>query len=279
MKTLIFLLFIFNTAFAGIPDWVGRSNAPTPKWASYIGNGYVVSVAHWAPRVGEIITFQDGQSSRVAGGWRPRRGPYGGYEADVWVGWLETPVSTEPVEVWWKDPNLPETFEVEGVGLKNNRLITWSAQARWWSPEDLEDHFWKEWGTGVWFYCPSDGEVRPGYSGAPVTYQGKLLGCIGAGGWDLPQDHWLLPSNLPPSCLEVGSITAGGLNPWFWIKQKWPTSLVYPNHRPIVNKDGSVWWKSPIKWTLETSIDLKTWEDAIGTYPISGKRFFRLKSD
>ena len=109
---VVFVL-ICNLANAEIPDWVGRSDAPTPKWANYIGAvdgiAYVVSVSHWAPQKGETVTFQDGETAIVEGGWRPRRKERGHkWGADVWIGWLDHLPSTIPAEVWWEDPEIPD---------------------------------------------------------------------------------------------------------------------------------------------------------------------------
>lgn len=242
MKALNTLLLTTTLTNAQVPDAVGRTTGE--HWATFVGNKYVVAVAHWAPKQGNVITFGNGSTATLIDSWRPRGGLYhtGSFrkwEADVFVGILDNnPVNVEAIPIKW---DFQESMVVEGAGFDEERnIVPWFGTATF----EISDHTHpptddKEWTTGL-ISRDVTGASLAGASGAPWFTRdsdGKL---------------WLV------GCHAGRHGTRHICHPWAWIKRDWPTTLV-KERRPQLHQDGTVTWTSIFPYTLATSNDLVSW--------------------
>lgn len=127
---------------------------------------YALSCVHWAPVVGSVLTFGNGQTGTVASVHPVRGGLFGGNQYDISVIQLSAPVQVKPALVWWYRPLDLVNFQITAQGFgpsgwfqaTRGRIITYT-------PEIY---------TGLYYDAPA-GLIGPGYSGGPVFYQGRLI--------------------------------------------------------------------------------------------------------
>ncbi len=180
-----------SVGLGGLPDGYGPYGTlfePT--------NQYVISCSHWYPAIGSTLVFGNGQTRTVTQVWVVRRGVSKWeeiFEYELTICKLSSQVDTDPASAWWfTPPNFanPEIFvdgysldgEFGGVGyLYENNTETRECYRKYFRYYTSRDD------------GSSDLEVtvRPGYSGSPIWYQGKILGTT----WGGSGRYWTDPYN------------------------------------------------------------------------------------
>ncbi len=194
MKSLILfvvLLQLVSMAFAKFPlkdqpDCLGITFNSKYGW-SYAtlfeggGSKYYFTCEHWHPRDGETLTFGNGAKGVVKTTYFIRGGA-GVNQFDITVGELVTPVNVTPIPVWWKRPTdagfVQGQISITGFGaLDETHFGSFTG-----SEGLIYDNYPIEFYRSLFFKTQTVNLIGPGYSGAPIFYQNKLLG-INSGAW------------------------------------------------------------------------------------------------
>jgi hypothetical protein len=221
------------------------------------GNQWAVSCTHYYPMIGRTLTFGNGATAKVQDIVFVRGGYYA--EPKEWelsLCKLDREVAAKASEVWWtKPPNFDEmsgNIEITGFGLdgmfRGTNGIMYYAD-------------WSEIDTGLHYRAVEPAVVRPGYSGSPIWYQGKLIGSNWGGWWTRDENN----NPIAPS--------SGVSSPIFLILEKFSQNFPEFAHAPQTPSmtlhrlsDGKirVVLKSPVNAILEMleSKDLNEWSPA-----------------
>lgn len=184
MKTILasfvsFVLFLLGVTaqVPGQPECLGLTLSQSYwQYATLFepSGRYYFTCTHWHPADGATLTFGNGETAVVKTTHDIRGGYYGGFQYDLAIGELETPVSAKPAGVRWSDRfvTIDQNTTLNGFGL-DGWFVGTDVSLVSGSPTEIHN--------GLWFTAPPN-TIRPGYSGSPIFYKGDLVG-INWGAW------------------------------------------------------------------------------------------------